>query len=458
MEWARQAIDCYSINSILFLTLHRWLMALDSTGAEKSRQGARAGDEVSPTPAHDALVHQVTPRIISCGQRSVLVPKSSLVFPAWLVQLPSGKLCWRSKRDIWRLGRNAPKPIGLPKQAFDNLLKAAPWMRPDYHGVSPDDKIAVENRDSVDNWMVHCTKSLWRMDQFLAQVHFHCCQVEVSPSSHDGDASTFFRLRTAWIEFCRPLDTENLVHDLAPICSSDITPQKSSALRGNELGQYFCSVDSADRMIRLFSERIGSYLVDDEDNPRHVTVVEPSCGDGRLLQTLWGHFQRRGRVTNEFNFLVGVDIDATVIDQARRSRQHLPASWKAMDFLKMRRSDLLVSHQSSTVLILGGPPYSAGAGSVAHCNAIGNEDDVSTIMERDLPLRFVQHAIQEIQAEVICFLMPERYRHSLPLQQLLEETGYDCSTQDCDSLFHFRGQAEPIKQPSIIQIYWRIPA
>jgi hypothetical protein len=73
-------------------------------------------------------------------------------------------------------------------------------------------------------------------------------------------------------------------------------------------------------------------------------------------------------------------------------------------------------------------------------------------LDRELPVRFVQHAIQTWQAHVVAFLMPERCR-KVEYQQLLPE-GYEFETLDlAHSTFYFRGI--PVQQPSILQIFWK---
>jgi hypothetical protein len=516
----------------------------------------------------------ITPQVLACGQRSVLIPKSTLVFPAWLVLLPETTTTttktktpgdaaatsepppfaarWRSKRDWTRLGRaaarNGCKKSGpaagreddtrglewcgggsshvaddddldlllpsLPKAAMDRMVRNVPWIRPNLQQqvmFDADERAAVDRhrllperiQHGENRWDVQWTKSLRRMDDFLQRIHRHSIIHQQRNRTEHGASVAPDPLAAAWEEFCRPVDTDNLLpgRDEAGLGEKEAAPPPSTdgaAARGNALGQYFCSPDSAARLVDLFLKesrrRVQRALA---SGPVHVTIVEPSCGDGRLLRQLVDAMEREpllppGGCSRSTLRIVGMDVDDSVLGIGRRHLQRgvndSPAvEFVTGDFLSSRRGTVGITKNTAVdvqekafftanrlVLMFGGPPYSAGAGSVSRSftgslDATGGRssdatatpenhglDPTDAIMRRDLPLQFVRHAIEEHGAEAICFLMPERCRNCGGLRELLERHDYCCTTLECDSLFYFQGSADRgVRQPSIVQCYRR---
>jgi hypothetical protein len=286
--------------------------------------------------------------------------------------------------------------------------------------------------------------------------------------------------------------------------------------RGNDLGQYYCSEESADRLVRLFLDESRRWWSDGavdgpRSPPRGVVVVEPTCGDGRLLQRLGEALQEpsdapwilnRESLGSRLRF-VGMDVDGFAVDRAVVRLRPLTEADEpcffpdirciTTDFLLSRRLEcealvgigrsgaemksdrgkgVSLSREDATTgptfLVIGGPPYTAGAGSTVSRSSTGpamglglrappssleaRQDFLAA--QRSLPLRFVRHAIVEYGAEVICFLMPERCRRCPQLRQLLDRHAYECTTLDCDSIFYFQGKADrPVRQPSVLQCY-----
>jgi hypothetical protein len=512
----------------------------------------------------------ITPHVLACGQRSVLIPKSTLVFPAWLVllpeptttssstttttpgdaaatsELPAFAARWRSKRDWTRLGRAAARngcrksrPAAgredatsglewsggdsshvaddvdddllpsLPKAAMDRMVRNVPWIRPNLQQLvmfDADERAAVARHQLPESliqhgenrWDVQWTKSLRRMDDFLQRIHRHSIlhnQQQRNRTVH-GNILAPDPLAAAWEEFCRPVDTDNLLpgRDEVGLKEKDDAPASSAggaAARGNALGQFFCSPDSAARLVELFlresRRRVQRALA---SGPVHVTIVEPSCGDGRLVRQLVDAMEREpllppGAGSRSTVRIVGMDVDDGVLEIGRRHLQRginsrLTVEFVVGDFLSSRRGTVGITtntavdvQQQATctanrlVLMIGGPPYSAGAGSVSRSFTTSNDAtgeatpgncglDSTDATRRDLPLQFVRHAIEEHGAEAICFLMPERCRNCSGLRELLERHDYGCTTLECDSLFYFQGSADhKVRQPSIVQCYQR---
>jgi hypothetical protein len=519
----------------------------------------------------------IAPQVLACGQRSVLISKSTLVFPAWLVLLPettttaaaaaatttttttSGDAAatseppafaarWRSKRDWTRLGRAAARNgcrkstagrettsglegsgggsshvadddvdddllPSLPRAAMDRLVRNVPWIRPNLQQqlmFDADERSGMARhplpQHGENRWDVQWTKSLWRMDDFLQSVQRHSIVHQQRNRTEHGNRVAPDPLTAAWEEFCRPVDTDNLLPGrdetgLGENATATPPPPPTlaggAAARGNALGQYFCSPDSAANLVDLFltesRRRVQRALA---SGPVHVTIVEPSCGDGRLLRQLVDAMEREpllppGAGSRSTVRIVGMDVDDIVLLIGRRHLQHgvnscLTVEFVTGDFLSSRRGTIGITKNAAVdvqeqasctanrlVLMIGGPPYSAGAGSVSrtltasddttggrYCEATATAEnrglDPTDAMRRDLPLQFVRHAIEEHGAEAICFLMPERCRNSSGVRELLERHDYCCTTLECDSLFYFQGSADRgVRQPSIVQCYQR---
>ncbi|KAL7555867.1 hypothetical protein ACA910_009946 [Epithemia clementina (nom. ined.)] len=171
----------------------------------------------------------------------------------------------------------------------------------------------------------------------------------------------------------------------------------------------------------------------------------------------------------------------------------VPPQFYAANFLLSRRSDYMHQGHHDTgndgnstdvVIVLGGPPYSAGAGSCRSVTNDGEEERVqcfsqhgsvdsagpqpatkldtktatTTTIHNNLPLQFVRHAMDEYQATVVAFIMPQRCA-KIPLHDMqLPNDDYDLETFALEgpSTFFFQGQRQQmVHQPSIIQVFWK---
>jgi hypothetical protein len=107
------------------------------------------------------------------------------------------------------------------------------------------------------------------------------------------------------------------------------------------------------------------------------------------------------------------------------------------------------------LVILGGPPYSSGLG-------------CGSRIDRELPIHFIFHSIQDLGAEFVTFLLPircnkhvqqikNRLNHRIISDELGDSTGIHSSwicqafNLDADSLFYFQGTQ--VIQPSVIQCW-----
>lgn len=324
------------------------------------------------------------PHVVECGYRQIRV-KSGADYPLWLVQCGPDAAVFCARRDWYRLGRCQE---GLPKAAVAKLAHEVPWRRPD-----------AEIQADVDNhWHPRMTKNLRLLDRYLQ-----------SAARQASSASADPRLIQAWKEFCQPLDPNK--------------PRPADEETGNALGQYFCSRASAEQLVDSLARHLAAM-----DQP--VVVVEPSCGHGHVIKRLLE------RPIRKIQRILGWDLDEASIAHCRRSISGV--EWATGDFLQSKRHDHV--DQDATVVIMGGPPYSAGAGHGSH-------------MRRDLPIQFVQHALGEWKAAVVVFLLPERCRdidYRLP-SDIQTET-----VELVDSFFYFCG-GRRVHQPSILQCFSRHP-
>lgn len=414
--------------------------------------------------------------VVACGYRQTFIPKSGLTFPAWLVacgasppvstpdsgcetvsavpvNVASTSLRWRTKRDFGRLGRVAARTATIvwPKAAWRKLSDQSPWQRPNDDTMSLSfDPVKMWNPSSgdlevvVNQWHPCMKKSLLQIDQFLQRVAWAC------RDSHTAHPD----LMRAWNEFCRDQDSDQVLLDG---CDANLWPPSpvslnrvSTAQQGNAWGQYFCTPANARQLTQCFWKRLLSLRRSDSN----LLVVEPSCGHGQIVWALAQHVHDTAMPKLS---VLGLDIDEAAVDYCRAqadsrlkidSTTHCDVQWTTADFLRSRRPFLIpidsdgADNKSCTVAMIGGPPYSAGAG--------GGKEDGD--MQLDLPTRFVAHALQEWQAIVVAFLMPSRCRNTT--YSLPQGYRHESIELHAPSVFHFQGNI-PVQQPSIIQCFWK---
>eukprot|EP00934_Nitzschia_sp_Nitz4_P001612 Nitzschia sp. Nitz4//scaffold13_size275219//140580//141689//NITZ4_000876-RA/size275219-exonerate_est2genome-gene-0.186-mRNA-1//1//CDS//3329536020//1612//frame0 len=354
------------------------------------------------------------PRLLACGYREIRIVKSGLTFPTFLVSFPGDcHPVWRSKRDFLLLGRETAKPeVLFPKAALKKLADKFPWKRP---GVS---------LPFVESDVYHVTmkKSIQQVDQFLAAVNQQAAESPGSP------------IYQQWQIFCRQEDTEGLV-PLSSKSGKDGEGDFSKVQKSSQLGQYFCTRENAKQVVHKALSSINSQTW--SDDTVHFCFLEPSCGHGDVVESLVEALHERqvppGRVS-----IHAVDIDSDAISECKGKELPFPeysVCWSSRNFLETAREP---SPDNTVVVCVGGPPYSAGA---------GNCQD----MQRDLPTKFVLHCLQEWQAAVIVFLLPERYRDTtFVMPQHVRRETIDLGS----STFFFQGTAK-VTQPSILQCYTR---
>ena len=212
------------------------------------------------------------------------------------------------------------------------------------------------------------------------------------------------------------------------------------------------------------------------DNNDDVVFLEPSCGDGRLISKLLqsiSEFKKPSSEKNKYNRfpyrVIGYDVDPIVIEKSRKNLHGTDVILRCKDFLSLRKRQFLsetshVDHstnitnnklpqkkirldkpgtrfpdfcEKAKLIVFGGPPYTP----------------------KSLPERFILHSIQELHAEIVVFILPERCRNdAVKIQKILNSSELPCDKHWCyvtkdltNSSFSF--QHAIVTQPSILQ-YW----
>jgi hypothetical protein len=176
----------------------------------------------------------------------------------------------------------------------------------------------------------------------------------------------------------------------------------------------------------------------------HITFLEPSCGHGDILWTLIEQLKQEQDL--DYN-IIAYDIDSSAVERCRtHALQRFVTEWRVGDFLRTTPS-LPAPEKNSLLLVLGGPPYTSGAGA---------------LMDRNLPQAFLQHCTKVWKADFVAFILPDRYR-AKPLSVNTEEASqsaengsgeWKVETHELDSsTFYFQG-VQKVSQPSIIQCYY----
>ena len=327
-------------------------------------------------------------------------------------------------------------------------------------------------------------KSLQQLDQFLQLVEKEAVTVaaatdtsslsqvkNIDPPSVNGIAS-------AWDLFCRKGDTEGLIVNE----SRKVPSSTTESMQSSKLGQYFASETNAklvaDSVLRALDDILLFSATDSNTKSNavasrkrrrphltHVVFVEPSCGNGDVLIALLKELQQKPEFIKSIEsvsiFAYDIDpnvlsvcehrVESTVREDVCVSKKFKKMEFTCQDFLTT------IAHNDSTmpddgdavVCCLGGPPYTTGAGSTT----IESSDRAtkSATIERDLPERFVVHCRKKWSADIISFLMPERYKR----MDWGKDSNMVCATDELStSTFFFRGNVE-VTQPSILQTFIR---
>lgn len=469
--------------------------------------------------------------VVAAGHRHIPAPKSGTSFPAFLiVGLPefdppaaSGadtctcQLQWRTKRDLLLLSRAAKASVAslgnaadgntskrqkgtitgeFPKSIFKKLAAAAascPWLRPTDDSVQDQKHTLLAANKHENGWKPEMAKSVRRLDSFLAECEdIYEQAIAQVVDDDDGKKSKELPIIQGWKEFCRQGDAEGLIHvvgddqveskssyeEVASAGKKRSLAQGSSPLptdpttRAASLGQYFASDENAtavvDAAIDLAMKTATGGKKDANNDKPTIIFVEPSCGDGRIVECLMERLRSNPIAMACVGCVLGFDIDDRAVEACQR-RIHSyvygdtaglpPVLAKRADFLKLTRIELekyvaeACKGQSNGIAVIcfGGPPYSLGPLTRDHGEAgAGNAESLQRGL--DLPEKFLRRCIIELQGCGISFLLPERSSGDAEvLCKELPDVWKIHNTELADSSFYFRGKV--VTQPSILQCW-----
>ena len=302
--------------------------------------------------------------------------------------------------------------------------------------------------DSIieNNFNPNMKKSLQQLDQFLLKASSASKQ-----ASRDNDGEDNDSIEKAWNVFCKPEHTNHLADDSNDSTNNTHTPTAA------RLGQYFASDDNARLVIRKMLEileRDGERSTNDS-----LVFVEPSCGDGRIISEL---LNATKHIKANSIKILGYDIDPTAIERAKTSLSGSEVALECKDFLSLSKQELLskIALTSSThteeeassrkrrraddddngkVIIIGGPPYTP----------------------KPLPQQFILRSIQELKAEIVVFILPERCKRDADhLQQVLNSTTNEATSEwlysntELENI-DFSFEESTIQQPSVLQCWYK---
>lgn len=181
--------------------------------------------------------------------------------------------------------------------------------------------------------------------------------------------------------------------------------------------------------------------------------VEPSCGDGRILQQLVDGISSTFHTNRQRHCILAYDIDEHLIVQCKEtftSSAEISFSIQCNNFLeltgdKLKEEITRIRDTSDNfyLVFVGNPPYSSGCGS-------------GSTISRDLPSQFMTHSIVNLRAAFVSFIVPKRCNNEVKkTQKVLEketQATWNCDSHELEnSLFSFQGDV--VKQPSVLQCW-----
>jgi hypothetical protein len=324
---------------------------------------------------------------------------------------------------------------------LNKLAEKAPWRRPDAadgHGLTNIDASRAQNDNKINNYQASIKKNIHLLDAYLQAVADRCGEEDSG-------------LSKAWCLFSRPQDTQGVV--LRPpitLPSNDLTSRTelneqyvrndplnvlsptATKMQSCKLGQYFCCPATAKHVVSLAMDFVRHHK---RTHHGPVTFLEPSCGHGDIV---WQLFKQLDEDATMGDYkVVAYDIDTNAIETCRQRVEYKDkVQWIAGDFLQSTPP----SRDSATLVVLGGPPYTSGAGSGAR-------------IDTDLPFAFLSRCVDVWQASFVAFILPVRYDASP-----MKVPGFTVQSHELESsTFFFQGE-QKVTQPSIIHCYSRTHA
>lgn len=233
------------------------------------------------------------------------------------------------------------------------------------------------------------------------------------------------------------------------------TERKKEEAHAKSFQQYF----SSEQNVRTLIQLLHKYT----DQKNQILIVEPSCGDGRIMKAIASTSSSFPSVR-----LVGVDIDPIMEDSVMAAAQTIPSSDLTKDSIRFLSMDFLQTNSDSfkldtrndekeILVVIGNPPFSDCA---MRMDSTGEEQ------REDYPLQFLLHSAVTLDADLILFLLPRRCSRSEFIENALEQMNSSLSLSssgvkwilaECvsaDSAFELCGRI--IQQPVVIMVWKKL--
>lgn len=257
-----------------------------------------------------------------------------------------------------------------------------------------------------ENWQKERTKSLDMMDSYFSRL----CSVSLD-EDYQRQVERFVK---------ESLFVEEL---------QQWTVQKEDELRSRGLQQYFMSQHNVELIVRLVGnekicpiskkQKVESCgrIQNNSLNYGHMLIIEPSCGDGRVLLALAESYPD--------SCVIGNDVDCLMVEKSKtmlHAHGLLGSPVRDIycsDFLSLTRNMIADEHHSwPEVIVVGNPPFTLGGGTGALSSQgngqnsryvnVNSDKWVAIDDGRDLPLKFLVHACAVLMATRVIFLLPKR--------------------------------------------------
>jgi len=241
--------------------------------------------------------------------------------------------------------------------------------------------------------------------------------------------------------------------------------------RPRMLQQYFSSDKNISTLLILF-DQYHSKVYDS-----NIIIIEPSCGDGRVLCQLMSHILEDERCRQEKIKCIGFDIDTEAVVNAKTNLNALsiPCSVHTADYLNISKEILFQSIEIDTnitpqqpidkdsnslplfhhkIIVIGNPPY--------HNIFSDLEND------EDIIVQFILHSAHCLGADVIIFILPTRCERESMVNHISSLLNYPCTLRmdrnefiwqmvNCipaDNNFEICGRV--VHQSAVIQVWEKI--
>jgi predicted RNA methylase len=295
--------------------------------------------------------------------------------------------------------------IGMPRKSFKTLMTIGSWT---FRGL---------------NWKENLSRSLQRAESWLRDhLRFHCC----------NDSRESF-----------------LCDDQYARRIAITAERKRREARPKKLQQYF----SSERNVLALMQLLLKY----SDQSDQLIIVEPSCGDGRIIRAIISNPSLRPVR------IVGVDIDPTMEELAMDGTGSSRTSESSMnfictDFLQTRSENIRADFcdEDVRVVVIGNPPFANSA-----MQEEDSDDEAVEEQEGDYTQQFLLHSAVTLDADLIVFLLPRRCSRSAFIDGVLEQMKSSSSASsnmwilaECmqaDSSFELCGRI--IYQPVVIMVW-----